>query len=89
MRRRLRRPGAGAAGRRSAGLLANLAAGYRLIHRPRCDRKSFSWREHRDLPTAAHQQLGGPIVLVWDNLRVHEAAKLRRRPAARDWLTIY
>jgi hypothetical protein len=44
----------------------------RLIYRPRRDdgnrdgRKSFSWRDYRDLLIAAHTQLGGPIVLVWD-----------------------
>uniref|UniRef100_UPI001CDA0AF2 transposase n=1 Tax=Microbispora cellulosiformans TaxID=2614688 RepID=UPI001CDA0AF2 len=38
---------------------------------------------------AAHQQLGGPIVLVWDNLNVHKAADLQKFAEARDWLTIY
>ncbi|MFG2395183.1 transposase [Streptomyces lavendulae] len=67
----------------------------RLIYRPRRDdgrrdgRKSFSWRDYRDLLIAAHQQLGGPIVLVWDNLNVHKAAGLREFAASREWLTIY
>lgn len=67
----------------------------RLIYRPRRDdgnrggRKSFSWRDYRDLLIAAHRQLGGPIVLVWDNLNVHKAAGLREWAAAQDWLTIY
>lgn len=67
----------------------------RLIYRPRRDdgrrdgRKSFSWQDYRDLLTAAHQQLGGPIVLVWDNLNVHKAIGLRVFAEARDWLTIY
>ncbi|MFF0541160.1 transposase [Streptomyces coelicoflavus] len=67
----------------------------RLIYRPRRDdgrrdgRKSFSWRDYRDLLIAAHQQLGGPIVLIWDNLNVHKAAGLREFAASRDWLTIY
>ncbi|MER5666717.1 IS630 family transposase [Streptomyces mirabilis] len=67
----------------------------RLIYRPRRDdgrrdgRKSFSWRDYRDLLIAAHRQLGGPIVLVWDNLNVHKAAGLREFTASRDWLTIY
>ncbi|WP_442818399.1 IS630 family transposase [Streptomyces sp. NBC_01237] len=67
----------------------------RLIYRPRRDdgnrdgRKSFSWRDYRDLLIAAHQQLDGPIVLVWDNLNVHKAAGLRKFAEARDWLTIY
>lgn len=51
----------------------------RLIYRPRRDdgrregRRSFSWRDYRDLLTAAHQQLGGPIVLVWDNCETRGA----------------
>ncbi|MER7927415.1 transposase [Streptomyces sp. NPDC096057] len=67
----------------------------RLIYRPRHDdgrrdgRKSFSWRDYRDLLIAAHQQLGGPIVLVWDNLNVRKAADLQTFAEARDWLTIY
>jgi transposase len=67
----------------------------RLIYRPRRDegrrdgRKSFSWRDCRDLLIAAHQQLSGPIVLIWDNLNVHKAAELREFGASRDWLTIY
>ncbi len=67
----------------------------RLIYRPRRDdgnrdgRKSFSWRDYRDLLIAAHAQLGGPIVLVWDNLNIHRAAGLREFTAARDWLAIY
>ncbi|MEV7676933.1 transposase, partial [Streptomyces sp. NPDC088752] len=67
----------------------------RLVYRPHRDddrrdrRKSFSWRDCRDLLIAAHQQLGGPIVLIWDNLNVHKAAGLREFTEARDWLTIY
>ncbi|MFD4144711.1 transposase [Streptomyces sp. NPDC058572] len=67
----------------------------RLICRPRRDdsrrdgRKSFSWPDYRDLLIAAHQQLGGPIVLIWDNLNVHKAAGLREFAASRDRLTIY
>ncbi|WP_420712620.1 IS630 family transposase [Streptomyces sp. PsTaAH-124] len=67
----------------------------RLIYRPRRDggqrdgRKSFSWCDYRDLLTAAHQQLGGPIVLVRDNLNVHKAADLREWAETQDWLTIY
>lgn len=44
----------------------------RLIHRPRHHllrkgaRKSFAWKDYRDLLVRAHIQLGGPIVVVWD-----------------------
>jgi transposase len=67
----------------------------RLIYRPRRDdgrrdgRKSFSWKDHRDLLIAAHRQLGGPIVLIWDNLNIHRAAGPREFTEARDWLTIF
>lgn len=66
----------------------------RLIYRPRRDdrpdgRKSFSWRDYRDLLIAAHHQLRGPIVLVWDNPGVHKAAGLREFAENTDWLTIY
>lgn len=67
----------------------------RLVYRPREDdarrdgRKSFSRHDYRDLLSAAHQQLDGPIVLVRDGLDVHEAADLREFAAAREWLTVY
>ncbi|MBM7439285.1 hypothetical protein [Streptomyces sp. HB132] len=33
--------------------------------------KGFDWKDYRDLVIRAHTQLGGPTVLVWDNLRMH------------------
>ncbi|MGW9054847.1 IS630 family transposase [[Kitasatospora] papulosa] len=65
----------------------------RLIHRPHTHlllkgaRKSFSWKDYRDLLVRAHIQLGGPIVVVWDNLNTHLAAGLKRYEAEHDWLT--
>ncbi|KAB2587956.1 DDE endonuclease [Streptomyces arboris] len=65
----------------------------RLIHRPRNHlllkgaRKSFSWQDYRDLLVRAHIQLGGPIVVVWDNLNTHLAAGLKHYEAEHDWLT--
>ncbi|WP_433916361.1 IS630 family transposase [Streptomyces sp. NBC_01744] len=65
----------------------------RLVHRPRNHlllkgaRKSFSWQDYRDLLVRAHIQLGGPIVVVWDNLNTHLAAGLKRYEAENDWLT--
>jgi hypothetical protein len=35
---------------------------------------------------AAHQQLGGPIVLIWDNLDTHISVAMRALIAAGDWL---
>ena len=38
---------------------------------------------------AAHQQLGGPLVLVWDGLNTHVSRAMRELIAARDWLTVF
>lgn len=44
----------------------------------------------RDLIIRARTQLGGPIVLVWDNLRMHLVASLREFfEANADWLTVF
>ena len=65
----------------------------RLIFRPATDRrddgrKSFAWTDYRDLIAVAHAQLGGPIVLVWDNLNTHLTAGMKRFIAERNWLTV-
>ncbi|MEW1612834.1 MULTISPECIES: transposase [unclassified Streptomyces] len=44
--------------------------------------KGFGWKDYRDLIARAHTHLGGPIVLVWDNLRMHLVAPLREFFAA-------
>jgi hypothetical protein len=52
--------------------------------------KGFGWRDFRDLLVRARIQLGGPIVLVWDNVRIHLTAPLREFIAANaDWLTVF
>jgi hypothetical protein len=37
-------------------------------HRGEDKRKGFTEADYARLLDAAHQQLGGPIVLIWDNL---------------------
>ncbi|SET43110.1 transposase, partial [Nonomuraea wenchangensis] len=37
----------------------------------------------------AHQQLGGPIVLIWDNVSTHLDARMRALIEARPWLTVF
>jgi transposase len=68
----------------------------RLIFRPkrhadhkRGGRRSFTWIDYRDLLTDAHQQLGAPLVLVWDSLNVHLDARLRAFIDAHDWITSF
>jgi transposase len=52
-------------------------------------RKGFTEHEYARLLDAAHQQLGGPVVLVWDNLNTHTSSAMRELIAARDWLTVF
>jgi putative transposase len=59
------------------------------VHRGRKgERRSFSERDYMNLIDAAHQQLGGPILLIWDNLNTHVSAEMRTMIAARDWLHV-
>ena len=52
-------------------------------------RKGFTEHEYARLLDAAHQQLAGPVVLVWDNLNTHVSRAMRELIAARDWLTVF
>jgi transposase len=52
-------------------------------------RKGFTEAGYARLLDAAHQQLSGPLVLVWDNLNTHVSKAMRRLVAARDWLTVF
>ena len=45
--------------------------------------------DYARLLDAAHQQLAGPIVLVWDNLNAHVSDVMAGLIVARDWLTVY
>ncbi|MCC4322688.1 transposase, partial [Streptomyces malaysiensis] len=68
----------------------------RLIYRTHLDRgpakgrrKGFTETDYVRLLDAAHQQLGGPIVLVWDNLNTHVSRTMRQLIDARLWLIVY
>ena len=52
-------------------------------------RKGFTEADYAALLDAAHQQLGGQIVLVWDNLNTHVSAAMVEIIAARPWLTVF
>ena len=64
----------------------------RLIYRAhrggRTARKGFTETGYARVLDAAHQQLGGPIVLVWDNLNTHTSRAMGELIAARLWLTV-
>jgi len=51
-------------------------------------RKGFTETDYARFLDAAHQQLGGPVVLVWDNLNTHTSGAMRELIAARTWLTV-
>ncbi|MET9477717.1 MULTISPECIES: transposase [unclassified Streptomyces] len=68
----------------------------RLIYRIHLDRgpakgrrKGCTETDYARLLDAAHQQLGGPIVLAWDNLNTHVSRTMRQLIDARSWLTAY
>jgi transposase len=63
---------------------------YRVHHGRRGDkRKGFTEPEYARLLDAAHQQLGGPLVVVWDNLNAHVSGVMADLVAARPWLTVF
>jgi len=65
---------------------------YRVHHarwRRNGQRKGNTEADRAVLLDAAHQQLAGPIVVVWDNLNVHVSDAMTGLVAARDWLTVY
>ncbi|MEU6965448.1 transposase [Streptomyces chrestomyceticus] len=89
-----------AAGTRRVSMAALIATkpGHRprLIYRlhldrgPRHDRrKGFTETGYTRLLDAAHQQLGGPLVVCWDNLNTHRSRTMQRLIAAREWLTVF
>ncbi len=61
-----------------------------LVHRGRKgEPRGFGEVHFAVLLDNAHQQLGGPIVLVWDGLPAHRSARIRALVAARPWLRVY
>lgn len=51
--------------------------------------KGFGWKDYAT-SSSAPTQLGGPIVLVWDNLRMNLVAPLREFFEANAlWLTVF
>jgi putative transposase len=62
---------------------------HRSRRRGKDKRKGFTETDYARLLDAAHQQLAGPLVVVWDNLNSHVSAAMTELIGARDWLTIY
>ena len=74
---------------------------YRPGHRSRLIYRTLLYRGRKGEPKgfrepglislldAAHQQLSGPIVLIWDRLSLHKTPKIRAAFARRRWLRVY
>src|SRR3954451_14345109 len=60
-----------------------------LLGRRGGGRKGFTQADYAALLDAAHQQLSGAIVLVWDNLSTHTSKAMAELIAARPWLTVF
>jgi putative transposase len=66
----------------------------RLIYRTRTrrpgdQRKGFTETDYARFLDAAHQQLGGPLVVLWDTLNTHVSGVMGGLIAARPWLTVF
>jgi DDE superfamily endonuclease len=64
---------------------------YRMIayHGRRHEAKGFRERDLAGMLDAAHQQLRGNIVLIWDNDTAHRDAAMKDLLATRPWLTVF
>jgi transposase len=72
------------------GERSRLIYGIHVYRGRKGEKKGFGWQDYRDLIVRAHMQLGGPIVLVWDNLSTHLVPPMKEFIAANeDWLTVY
>ncbi|MDR6318962.1 hypothetical protein J3R03_003158 [Actinoplanes couchii] len=60
-----------------------------LYHGRKGEQKGFREPELIGLLDAAHQQLQGPIVLIWDRLSLHKTRAIRAAIARRRWLRVY
>lgn len=60
----------------------------RLRRGRKSERKSFSEADYAALFDAAHQQLDGPLVVIWDHLNTHVSAAMQELIRRRSWLTV-
>jgi putative transposase len=58
-------------------------------HGRKGEKKDFREKGFASLLDAAHQQLGGNIVLVWENNSHHVDAAMRELIEKRPWLAVY
>ena len=64
---------------------------YRIAvhHGRKGERRSLSEADYATLLTAAHHQLHGPVILIWDNLNTHVSKQMRAfLDTHTGWLTV-
>ncbi|MEV6654958.1 transposase [Streptomyces sp. NPDC051219] len=72
------------------GSRSRLIYGLREYRGRKDEPKGFGWRDFCRLLARARIQLGGPIVLVWDNVRLHLTCGMREFiDRNSDWLTVF
>nr|WP_237313660.1 transposase [Streptomyces sp. AMCC400023] len=74
---------------RKAGRRTRLIFRMLVHHGRKGEKKGFRERDFASLLDAAHQRLGGNIVLVWDNYSHHVDAAMRELIGRRPWLTVF
>nr|WP_228472851.1 transposase [Streptomyces cyaneochromogenes] len=74
---------------RKAGQRTRLVFRMLVHHGRKGEKKGFRERDFASLLDSAHQQLGGNIVLVWDNYSHHVDAAMRELTGKRPWLTAF
>ncbi|MER7576746.1 transposase [Streptomyces sp. NPDC126514] len=74
---------------RESGQRTRLVFRMLVPHGRKGEKRSFRERDFASLLDAAHHQLGGNIVLVWDNYSHHVDAAMRELMAKRPWLTVF
>jgi putative transposase len=64
---------------------------YRVHHgrHGKNQRKGFTEADYARLLDDAHQQLGGPLVVLWDGLNTHRSRAMTGLVVARDWLAVF
>lgn len=60
-----------------------------IYHGRKGEPKGFREPDFATLLDATHQQLGTPVVLVWDNLGGHTSTAMRALIDSRAWLHVY
>jgi len=60
-----------------------------VYHERKGEKKGFAEADYAALFDGVHQSLGGPLVVVWDNVNTHVSAKMKKLIAARSWLTVF